>query len=469
MKTCCIDRIPGGIFALCFLLFLLTSCAPSLHPPQKTIAKFAGQPLLTVYVTTSGSSLADFSFVLQDIALFSDGIWLDLDLPPQQIDRLGNKGQQLLLGVTNAPLGEQRRLRFRLTAIKVAGQSLAGLPEGEFHEAVLATPVTLAEADSQCLFIDWNLDGNDLYPSFSARGQQAVLGGSLAYVLCDDIRTIYVLRTDSNEVISAFSLPGPLAEMRLDPQTRRLYVLSAGKHALYVYDCMKSRLLEQIDLPRTIAPSYLTLAEDTHLAFVSDPASSQVLRVNLLSGVVEAQQRLSQNPGKLLYFSADNGHLAVLSPATQKVFLLSPDSLQVQRVISVGMQPDSLVYFAGMLYVSEQAADKVSAYNYQTGRLVQDISVGRAPADILSEDGRRLFVSNSGGASVSVIYAGQKTSFRRIPTVDFPRDMAISAQRRLLYVAGYEKKHLTVIDLTGLTVRKQLSLGGRPLSIAILD
>ncbi|MCK4691736.1 MAG: beta-propeller fold lactonase family protein, partial [Desulfuromonadales bacterium] len=142
---------------------------------------------------------------------------------------------------------------------------------------------------------------------------------------------------------------------------------------------------------------------------------------------------------------------------------------QVQRVISVGMQPDSLVYFAGMLHVSEQAADKVSAYNYQTGRLVQDISVGRAPADILSEDGRRLFVSNSGGASVSVIYAGQKTSFRRILTVDFPRDMAISAQRRLLYVAGYEKKHLTVIDLTGLTVRKQLSLGGRPLSIAILD
>ena len=469
MKTCCIDRIPGGLFALCLLLFLLTSCTSSLHQPQKSIAKFAGQPLLTVYLTTSGSSLTDFSFVLQEIALFSDGSWLDLDLPPQQIDRQGNKGQQLLLGVTNAPLGEQRRLRFRLTAIKVAGQSIAGLPEGEFHEVVLATPVTLAEADSQCLFIDWNLEGNDLYPSFSARGQQVVLGGGLAYVLCDDIGTIYILRTDRNEVISAFSLPGPLAEMKLDPQTRRLYVLSTGKHALYVYDCMKSRLLEQIDLPRTIAPSFLALAEDTHLAFVSDPVSSQVLRVNLRSGVVEAQQQLSQTPGKLLYFSADNGHLAVLSPATQKVFLLSPESLQVHRVISVGMQPDSLLYFAGMLHVSEQAADKVSAYNYQTGRLVQDISVGRAPADILSEDGQRLFVSNSGESSISVIYSGQKTSFRRIATVDFPRDMAISAQRKLLYVAGYEKKHLSVIELTGQTMRKKLLLGGRPLSVAILD
>lgn len=459
-----LTRLVGLLLAL----FLL-SCAASTTSPSRQFTATEGQALLTAYLTTSGSSLASMSFTLSDVAVFSGGVWVDLALPPQRIERRTNQGQQHLLGTSLAPLGDLRRIRLRLTDIKIDGKGLVEMPGEDLKEIVLSAPAALEENDSQCLFLDWNLDGHALLPIFSAWGQQPVLGAGLAYVLCDDISTIYVVRTDTNDIVSAFSLPGPLGEIRLNPRSRRLYVLSAGKRALYVYDCVKSRLLEQIDLPRTIAPRSLALAVGENLAFVTDSASSQVLKIDLQGGVVTAHQQLSLHPEKLVYSSADNGTLAVLAPAAQKVFLLSSRSLKVLRTLTVGLSPDAVIFFDGALYVSEQSTDKVSIYESQTGRFLNSIPVGRAPADLLKIDENQLLVSNSGGTSLSVLFAGQKTSFLRIPTLSGPTDMELSKRKKQLYVASHEKKHLSVIEVTGRTMRKQLFLGGTPLSIAVLD
>lgn len=455
---------------LCCLL-LLSGCSATAPQKVQSFTPIDGQSLLTVYLTTSGSALAAVAFTIDQVELYSGESWLGLAMSPVRVDRDSSRGQQLLLGLGSAPAGDYRRIRLRISALTINGQQVANPGDAEVVEIVLSERLPLENRGSSCLFVDWNLSGRQagVLPIFSAYGQGNPLAAGLVYVVCDDIDTVYVVRADSNEVVSSFAVPGPLGEIRVDQQARKLYILSAGQRSLYVYDCVKSRFLEKIVLPGTIAPKHLALFPQAKLAYVTDAVSGQILKVDLAAGVVAVQQRLSHKPKNLTFFTRGDNRLAVLAPSAQKVYMLNSDSLRVLNNFSVGMDSSSLRLFDNSLFVAEQAANMVASYDYQTGRLRDRVPVGLLPSDLLSIGDRQLWVSNRGSSTISVLVAGQKTAFRRIKVPAAPSALQLFPSRNLVYVASYQEKNLAVIEVTGGRVRKNVALAGSPLAIEVLD
>ncbi|WP_139249276.1 YncE family protein [Malonomonas rubra] len=424
------------------------------------------QALLTVYLKSRGvvEEIAPLQFV--GLSVQVDDIWIDLDLPPASVDFQQQKGRQLLLGASVAPLGQHRSLRLLVRGL---GE------EGELRNFHLTLPETLDlnRGDSKCLFIEWEMlregQGNGMVvPAFKAWGQRPVLGGNLLYVACGELNTVYVTRIDNSEVVAAFGIPGPLAEICLDDVRQRLYVLSKGRRSIYVYDCANERLLDQILLSSSVSPEYMILSAGGRYAYVSDPTAGSVYKVNLSEGRMTVQRRLGHRPGYLLEIDELN-LLAVSSASSSQVFILNSDTLELNQAIQVGAKPHGLLYFAQSLYVAESASQSVSVYSPQSGRQIARISVDMGPLFLLSVDEETAYVSNSIGQSLSVLTAGQNVAFRRIGSVSSPAEMIHSSRKRLLYVVAKNSAYLTVIDQGTEKIVRSINYGGQPKSLALLE
>lgn len=453
--------------------FMLGGCAGGTAVGRKAPRVTADQSLVSLYLSTTGVATEKVELTVDGLALLIGDVWIDLPAEAQRLQRHILEGRQLLLGVGAFPVGECRRLRFNVKEVRLPGQAGPEIAEQSI-DLPLARPLALSGSGSVCLFVDWHLQSPlpgeaPFVPRFSAHGQELPLGQDLAYVVCDDINTLYLVRTDTNFVTAALGLPGPLGELAVDSRRRRLYVLSTGDRAIHVFSSANTQYLERIPLSITVGPRNLCLSADGAFAYVSDPATNRVLKVDLERGVVAAQEIVGFRPERLHYFVADGrAWLAVSSPTAQRVYLLNGDSLALLREIPAGLETDSLLFYNDQLYVAERGSSSVSAFDYRSGRQLSRITVGWEPVYLLGFD-NKVFVSNQKDAALSVFHSGQNSTARRIPLDSSPFVMAASERRRQLYIAHREAHSLSVLDLSSERLISEIMLGGSPYFMAILE
>ena len=461
------------LLSVLLFVFFLGGCAGGGTMGRTAPRVTADQSLVSLYLSTTGVSTEKIELTIDGLALLVGDVWIDLPAEAQRLQRQTLEGRQLLLGVGAFPVGECRRLRFNVKEVRVGGQGGAQVSD-QAIELPLTRPLTLSGSGSTCLFVDWQLQPSQpgeapFVPRFSAHGQELPLGRDLAYVVCDDINTLYLLRTDTNFVTAALGLPGPLGELAVDSRRRRLYVLSTGDRAIHVFSSANTQYLERIPLSITVGPRNLCLSADGSTAYVSDPATNRVLKVDLARGVVAAQEIVGFRPERLHYFVADGrAWLAVSSPTAQRVYLLNGDNLALLREIPAGLETDSMLFYNEQFYVAERGSSSVSSFDYRSGRQLSRITVGWEPVYLLGFD-NKIFVSNLKDSALSVFHAGQNSTARRIPLESSPFVMAASERRRQLYIAHREAHSLSVLDLSSEKIIAETMLGGSPYFVAILD
>ncbi|WP_144402023.1 YncE family protein [Geoalkalibacter subterraneus] len=462
--------LPRILFVL-WAIFTLTGCLAS--SPGRSAAPSPDQALTTTYLSHSGPSTVDTSFVLDDFALQSEGEWVQLGIESVTVDSKHHRAPQRALGLASLPPADYAKIRFRLSRLKVGRSVIPPSEDYRIVELTLSEPLRLEATDSKCLFLDWYLavdeNGGAMTPVFKAWGQGQTLGGDLLFAACDQINTIYVIRSDINEVVASFGIPGPLGEIAVASDKRRLHVLSTGERSIFTFDALNLHLIDRIPLSRTMEPRHLVLSEDARYAFVSDAATGQVLKIDLASGHVAQQIRIGHRPERIAYGSGSPARIAVVAPRSQQVFILDANSLRTRIIVSVGMNPTSALFFAGDLYVAEQASQTVSIYEEASGRQQSSINVGFQPDYLLALSDRKVLVSNAGEQSLSVLVPDQATSFRTIRAGSNPTTLAKSETRQLLYVANRSKNRITVIDLASEKIEQEIELGGMPFSLAVLD
>ncbi len=459
------------VFFAVTVMTALTGCLASSTSPG--IALLPDQALTTIYLSQSGPSTVDTSFSLDGFALLSDRGWVELGIGPVTVDSRPHRAPQRVLGLSSLPPGDYRKIRFSLSRLKIGRSAIPPSEDRKVFELTLPEPIKLEATDSRCLFLDWHLAMDEsagaTTPFFKAWGQGQTLGGDLVFAACDQINTVYVIRSDINEVVASFGIPGPLGEIAVASDKRRLHVLSAGERSIFTFDALNLQLIDRIPLTRTMEPRHLALSLDARHAFVSDAATGQVLKVELVSGHVTQQVRIGHRPERIAYTPDSPARIAVVAPRSQQVFILDAHSLRTLGIVPVGMNPASALFFGGNLYVAEQASQTVSIYEENSGRQLSSINVGFEPDYLLGLSDRKALVSNSGGQGLSVLVADQATSFRTIHAGSNPTSLAKSENRQLLYVANRNRNRITVIDLASERIEKEIELGGMPFFLAVLD
>lgn len=162
-------------------------------------------------------------------------------------------------------------------------------------------------------------------------------------------------------------------------------------------------------------------------------------------------------------FTVSVGDGQPTSIATVQLYI-SPARLDTKSSIAVGSRPSAMVVTSdGRMFVANTGSATVSVINTATGQRVdanasvfsRDIAVGSSPSALaLSADGRRMYVANTRNGSVSVI---DTATYKRvdantsifstsIAVGSSPVALALSGTR--LYVANRGSNTVSVIDTT---------------------
>lgn len=192
----------------------------------------------------------------------------------------------------------------------------------------------------------------------------------------------------------------------------KIVVLNTGYYyqepqAVSILDPQTAEVIKTIRI-NSLFPS-ATVGIDGDL-YISGGFDEKVYRVNENFDVVH-EYRVNGFVGGLA--ALDSQQIAVTYMATKKpggggfvgggLAILNTATGKIERETKAGYYPYTVRYLSGRLFVTVLGEDKVFVFDRDL-KLINQIAIGRTPQESCT-DGRRLYVVNTGGDSVSVVDA----------------------------------------------------------------
>jgi YVTN family beta-propeller protein len=122
------------------------------------------------------------------------------------------------------------------------------------------------------------------------------------------------------------------------------------------------------------------------------------------------------------------------------------------------------------IYVTNYLDDTVSVIDGSTGKIVATVRVGVAPTQMaVSPDRRSVYIADAGSNSVSVLNTTNNTIARTIalPRRSKPIGVALSPNGRYLYTADGGSNRVSVLDTRTKRVVASARVGTQPVSVAV--
>ena len=449
------------IFAPLFLLLALCSCVTTngVAPPSASTrvknTYQAGRAQLSLLFAVKGAVAEQARrFELKDVELHAGDRWYSLlEDKTLSLDPARIHGGQRLLNRLSLPPGNYDRVR-----LSIGGAGIIERP--------LNPSLTLAADDSSCLFITWDLrragsivNGKNI----SIHPQHIPLTTELAYVSCPEINTIYIIRTDNNQICGAWGVSGSPGRMAVFKNLDELIVLARKRREIRIIELSSGRLRDVIKIPMLMAPAFMVVDKSGRYAFLLDRQDDYVSKIDLRTGALVKRVRVAAQPD-FLDIAADDT-LELSSAISQKVVLLDAATMNTLAVIADSGGPQGLMITGHYLYIAEKTANNVARYNLESGGIERH-AVGLGP-ERLTAYNNYVYVTNLYSGTLSMLIADQNEVFRTIRVGPEPGEMAVSSSRDWLYITT--SSGLSVLDLTTHRLTAVIDLQAKPLDVVVIQ
>jgi YVTN family beta-propeller protein len=277
----------------------------------------------------------------------------------------------------------------------------------------------------------------------------------------------------------------------LSPDGRHLLVVNsgAGIQSLQVVDTSNSAVIQTLHY---VAPASVFVgvaySPDGHHAYASGGGSDVVHTYSVASNaslVPAGDIRIgtgNQNPFPTgLSVSSDGMSVYVANNLSNTVSIINTAAMTVTRSIGVGSYPFTALVSEDnhRLYVSNWGDATVSAIDLPSGNVVATIEVGSHPSAMAFGPAGILFVADSNSDAISVVNTSTNHEMRRISVTPYhnappstsPQGLAVSQDKRYLYVTNAGNNDVAVIQLNGIggpeTVLGRIPTAWYPTSVVI--
>jgi len=162
--------------------------------------------------------------------------------------------------------------------------------------------------------------------------------------------------------------------------------------------------------------------------------------------------RNTQPTGIKLYVTGANG-VSVIDTLSNTIVATIPTGSQAQGITSM---PDG-----SRAYSSD--SNRVFVLNLTNNSVVTTIPVDNGPViPAISNDGSRLYVTNNGSSSVSVIDTATETVIETITSVPYPWGVAVSPDSSRIAVTLYWNSAVSIFDTSDYTKVTDITVGTNP-------
>ena len=158
--------------------------------------------------------------------------------------------------------------------------------------------------------------------------------------------------------------------------------------------------------------------------------------------------------------SPDGAWLAAVNPDSGSVSLLSLPELELKSEIEVGLDPRMLTFSADskLLYVSNFGGNSISVVDVGQGSKTTEFPVGPMPYAAIAQKGI-LYVTEHALGKVSAYNANTGKLRSQLEVDDFPAGLALDPDAGRLYVTHLFSGKVSLVDLSNFTLEASISTG----------
>ena len=240
-----------------------------------------------------------------------------------------------------------------------------------------------------------------------------LFGAPNLYVSHEKLKKITVIDTAVNEVLSEIPLKMSVVDIKLDPEEKYLYFISADTNSLYKIRC-KNLTLDPDFVSVGYGPTGLAVKNDNKVVYVINGKSNNITLIDTAT------------------FEAIGDPISL--PGSPKAIVITDDDKKA--------------------YIALTDMGGVALLDLNSNKVTGVIPVGTDPWSMCTYNNRLLFVSNVGMASVSVIDMRKNTVINEMVTTDMPRGLA--AYNNMLYVSVMNG--IDIFELKGFTKPSSIGL-----------
>ena len=477
------NRTSKGL-AACLLMLLLAVILGGCQARERNVLRTLSAPVITshntarlnVFLTLEEKLGPAIQLVINDIELLIDDLWLPLSDEEVTLDSTAIGDGQLFLGGVAVPPGQYRGLRMTVTegmVRTVSGQNPITLLKPKQVVITSGKGFDLNLGDSKTLHVNWDVESsitseNTLAPRFFVSGALRNLPVNLVFAACPEINTVFVVRNDKNWVVDSFGLTGRPTYLGIERSARsaRFYALAADERMVKVIDSASFRVIDSYSTLNDQA-THMAISPDGDWAYLVYEKSGYLSRMNLRTGQINPRVKLGKQPNYVVYLK-EQRLVAVSQGLDQTVLLLDPETLRVVRRVSTGSNPEGLLVVDNVLYVAESGDSTVSINDLASRAAQSRMMVGFGPRRLVGTEDQ-IFVSNYKNGSLSVLLPGQLGALQEIFGFGEPLEMVFDDFFRRIYVGDQREAGLMVIDTNSNQLIRKISLGAKPVGLAIVQ
>lgn len=280
--------------------------------------------------------------------------------------------------------------------------------------------------------------------------------------------------------------PGGLYEIAFNPADGQLYVAATGPRGANAAQVVRLDA-RSLDAGAAIAvaeaPLYgLALNARAQVLYGTATAGGSLTAIDLRTGRVTAgikpEGAANTHVRQVLVDEADNtvyativGHGEGAEAQPSQVWVIDGATNAGRRIITVPTETltGAALSGDGRLFVTGMGSNEVLSIDLSTDRVVGRWPAGGERPTNVAHDaaGDRLFVTNQGSGTLSVLNASTGALIRTVPTGEGALAVLHDPRRDRLYVTNRGAGTVTVIDATTYAVLGNLETGTFPQSLAL--
>ncbi len=296
--------------------------------------------------------------------------------------------------------------------------------------------------------------------------------GEHVYAILQKARELLVIDSASLEVKRRIEgLAEESTDVAVNSSEDIAYVPSAAIDAVQVIDLETGKVTKTF--PTGSLPSQIIVSENGKYLFVSNQLDKTISKISIGTGREEAVFRAGESPlGMALVhddqelFVTDTAGNSVLVFGTGIVVARQAEPAGPSQMIEPADFEPSVQMDVTPLETAEGAnqsspilmSEKIAPY-----QLKAKIQVGNVPYAIQADrEGKRVFVSNRGSNSISVIDVGTRQVIAEIPVGRRPSGIAVEPEGKRMFVANELSGSVSSVDLASGKVIESIPAGVVP-------
>ncbi|MBL1142389.1 MAG: PQQ-dependent catabolism-associated beta-propeller protein [Proteobacteria bacterium] len=189
--------------------------------------------------------------------------------------------------------------------------------------------------------------------------------------------------------------------------------------------------------------------------FVTNEKGDSVSVINGTSLEVEATIEIGERP-RGIGLSPDGSELYVAVSEENKIKVVDPSSLEILREFEAGSDPETFaVHPNGNIYISNEDDAKATVFNPKTGEQVAEIKVGLEPEGVaISPDGKRVIVTSESTNMLHVIKAPENIIENNILVGSRPRAATFTQSGDIAYATAEISGEVVKVDMVNAKILK---------------